>query len=63
MRTMTLAIGLLLGLSCNTFGQAAHDPDRVDARSDGRWIDDRFGQAHYDPGLFATSIVWFIRVD
>jgi Pectate lyase superfamily protein len=39
MRSMTLALGLWLGLCCSTLGQAIHGPGSV-------------GQAHYDPDLF-----------
>ena len=40
MRSMTLALGLWLGLCCGTFGQAVHQPG--------------VGQAYYDPDLFSV---------
>ena len=39
MRSMTLALGLWLGLCCSTFGQAIHEPSGV-------------GQTYNDPDLF-----------
>jgi pectate lyase-like protein len=39
MRSMTLALGLWLGLCCSSFGQAAHAPGSL-------------GQTYYDPDLF-----------